>query len=335
MSAVPAYPRPRLPRMPPSPSTRWRRARCAPASACLGFPPLPRPPPLPRQAAKARPWRWWRSAGASSRSCASLLRRSGPSGARARGSSSWPTAPRVRTALRPLRPLRLPCLQGGAGGRGRCCEVAAAAAAGVRARGGGATRCSIATASWQLRCEPGVRCMRRPSPACRRSRAGMKEGGQALLGGLDCMVQRNFFGAQVRQLWCGAGAAARCCRGGALALLKGCRRLSRLEASSSAALPHACILMSLHSRPPPPAMRRSTVSRRSCRRRRASRASATPATASERCSSARRPSPRLGRVRGEPAGGCRSDLPPLLERAPHKHCVSSAVLARTAPHPAD
>lgn len=27
--------------------------------------------------------------------------------------------------------------------------------------------------------------------------AGMKEGGQALLGGLDCMVQRNFFGAQV------------------------------------------------------------------------------------------------------------------------------------------
>lgn len=25
----------------------------------------------------------------------------------------------------------------------------------------------------------------------------MKEGGQALLGGLDCMVQRNFFGAQI------------------------------------------------------------------------------------------------------------------------------------------
>lgn len=25
----------------------------------------------------------------------------------------------------------------------------------------------------------------------------MKEGGQALLGGLDCMVQRNYFGAQV------------------------------------------------------------------------------------------------------------------------------------------
>ncbi|KAL4446745.1 hypothetical protein ABPG77_007989 [Micractinium sp. CCAP 211/92] len=27
--------------------------------------------------------------------------------------------------------------------------------------------------------------------------SGMKEGGQALLGGLDCMVQRNFFGAQI------------------------------------------------------------------------------------------------------------------------------------------
>ena len=27
--------------------------------------------------------------------------------------------------------------------------------------------------------------------------AGQKEGGQALLGGLDCLVQRNFFGAQV------------------------------------------------------------------------------------------------------------------------------------------
>eukprot|EP00887_Chlorella_sp_A99_P003479 scaffold7.g3479.t1 len=26
---------------------------------------------------------------------------------------------------------------------------------------------------------------------------GMKEGGQALLGGLDCMVHRNFFGAQI------------------------------------------------------------------------------------------------------------------------------------------
>jgi 5'-phosphate synthase pdxT subunit len=25
----------------------------------------------------------------------------------------------------------------------------------------------------------------------------MKEGGQALLGGLDCLVQRNFFGAQI------------------------------------------------------------------------------------------------------------------------------------------
>ena len=25
----------------------------------------------------------------------------------------------------------------------------------------------------------------------------MKEGGQALLGGLDCTVQRNFFGAQI------------------------------------------------------------------------------------------------------------------------------------------
>jgi hypothetical protein len=28
--------------------------------------------------------------------------------------------------------------------------------------------------------------------------AGQKEGGQALLGGLDCRVQRNFFGAQIR-----------------------------------------------------------------------------------------------------------------------------------------
>ncbi|EFN57206.1 hypothetical protein CHLNCDRAFT_11969, partial [Chlorella variabilis] len=27
--------------------------------------------------------------------------------------------------------------------------------------------------------------------------SGMKEGGQALLGGLDCTVQRNFFGAQI------------------------------------------------------------------------------------------------------------------------------------------
>ena len=27
--------------------------------------------------------------------------------------------------------------------------------------------------------------------------AGQKEGGQALLGGLDCKVQRNFFGAQI------------------------------------------------------------------------------------------------------------------------------------------
>lgn len=48
------------------------------------------------QAARAPRWRWWPSAGASSRSCGSLRRRGGPSGARARGSSSWPTAPRVR-----------------------------------------------------------------------------------------------------------------------------------------------------------------------------------------------------------------------------------------------
>lgn len=27
--------------------------------------------------------------------------------------------------------------------------------------------------------------------------AGQKEGGQALLGGLDCLVQRNYFGAQI------------------------------------------------------------------------------------------------------------------------------------------
>ena len=30
--------------------------------------------------------------------------------------------------------------------------------------------------------------------------AGQKAGGQALIGGIDCMVSRNFFGAQVRQL---------------------------------------------------------------------------------------------------------------------------------------
>ena len=28
--------------------------------------------------------------------------------------------------------------------------------------------------------------------------AGTKAGGQALLGGLDCTVHRNFFGAQIR-----------------------------------------------------------------------------------------------------------------------------------------
>jgi pyridoxal 5'-phosphate synthase pdxT subunit len=27
--------------------------------------------------------------------------------------------------------------------------------------------------------------------------AGVKQGGQALLGGLDCLVARNFFGAQI------------------------------------------------------------------------------------------------------------------------------------------
>lgn len=30
------------------------------------------------------------------------------------------------------------------------------------------------------------------------TQTGQKEGGQALLGGLDCRVQRNFFGAQIR-----------------------------------------------------------------------------------------------------------------------------------------
>ena len=30
-----------------------------------------------------------------------------------------------------------------------------------------------------------------------RSCAGVKQGGQALLGGLDCLVARNFFGAQI------------------------------------------------------------------------------------------------------------------------------------------
>ena len=28
---------------------------------------------------------------------------------------------------------------------------------------------------------------------------GQREGGQALLGGLDCLVSRNFFGSQVRR----------------------------------------------------------------------------------------------------------------------------------------
>lgn len=35
----------------------------------------------------------------------------------------------------------------------------------------------------------------------------MKEGGQALLGGLDCMVQRNYFGAQVSAAEAAAAAA--------------------------------------------------------------------------------------------------------------------------------
>ncbi len=33
---------------------------------------------------------------------------------------------------------------------------------------------------------------------CGTTSAGQKEGGQALLGGLDISVSRNFFGAQVR-----------------------------------------------------------------------------------------------------------------------------------------
>lgn len=38
-----------------------------------------------------------------------------------------------------------------------------------------------------------------PQPACTPCRpAGQKKGGQALLGGLDIKVSRNFFGAQVR-----------------------------------------------------------------------------------------------------------------------------------------
>ena len=45
--------------------------------------------------------------------------------------------------------------------------------------------------------------LRKPGPERRaetrgaRPRAGQKQGGQALLGGLDCLVQRNFFGAQI------------------------------------------------------------------------------------------------------------------------------------------
>jgi len=36
-----------------------------------------------------------------------------------------------------------------------------------------------------------------PRPATWMCAAGQKEGGQALLGGLDCRVQRNVFGAQI------------------------------------------------------------------------------------------------------------------------------------------
>jgi glutamine amidotransferase PdxT len=36
-----------------------------------------------------------------------------------------------------------------------------------------------------------------PTATATSAAAGMKEGGQALLGGLDCMVQRNFFGTQI------------------------------------------------------------------------------------------------------------------------------------------
>jgi len=45
--------------------------------------------------------------------------------------------------------------------------------------------------------------LRKPGPERRvetrgaAPRAGQKHGGQALLGGLDCLVQRNFFGAQI------------------------------------------------------------------------------------------------------------------------------------------
>lgn len=43
------------------------------------------------QAARARRCRWWQSGGGSSQSCARLRRASGPSGAPAPASSSWPT----------------------------------------------------------------------------------------------------------------------------------------------------------------------------------------------------------------------------------------------------
>jgi glutamine amidotransferase PdxT len=57
--------------------------------------------------------------------------------------------------------------------------------------GGDEPRCLAAVAAPPC-CE--IRC-RRCCSSC--PSAGTKEGGQALLGGLDCTVQRNYFGAQI------------------------------------------------------------------------------------------------------------------------------------------
>lgn len=128
--------------------------------------------------------------------------------------------------------------------------------------------------------------------------AGMKEGGQALLGGLDCMVQRNFFGAQV-----GAPPLLlpRCCRRCLKASLRECHAQPALSAALIDAVYRCCFSVVCIATP---ASRRSTALRRSWRRRRACHARRMPATASVLCSSGRPPSLRLAQVRLAAAGCC-------------------------------
>lgn len=161
--------------------------------------------------------------------------------------------------------------------------------------------------------------------------AGMKEGGQALLGGLDVMVQRNFFGAQV-------------CEGGIE------QQWSPEERGQGCGV--SCIPPTAPTSAPP-APDRSTLLRRSCRRRRACRGvptqTARAARRSGQSSSARQASPRRGRVCAVPAapgraaadaaarvtlvGGCSSQpaAHPLIpfECPPHAHltCAGVEVLA--------